>query len=94
MSVAENTYETCPIKRPRRTKAEIDNIKTAIKTILKADHPMTVRQVFYQMVVRNVIEKTEDQYQGKAPDVSGALFSARRFIRSPRRPATGRKVGC
>ena len=25
---------------------------------------MTVRQVFYQLVVRNVIEKTEEQYQG------------------------------
>ena len=25
---------------------------------------MTVRQVFYQLVVRNIIEKTEEQYQG------------------------------
>jgi hypothetical protein len=25
---------------------------------------MTVRQVFYQLVIRNVIEKTEEQYQG------------------------------
>jgi hypothetical protein len=54
----------CPIKRPRRTKAEIDDIKAAIKAILKADHPMTVRQVFYQLVTRDVIEKTEEQYQG------------------------------
>jgi hypothetical protein len=48
----------------QRTKAEIDEIKSAIIGVLKADHPMTVRQVFYQLVVRNVIEKTEDQYQG------------------------------
>jgi hypothetical protein len=64
VSVAEQLYEACPIKRSRRTKAEIDEIKSAIIGVLKADHPMTVRQVFYQLVVRNVIEKTEDQYQG------------------------------
>ena len=32
--------------------------------MLKADHPQTVRQVFYQLVVRNAIEKTEAEYQG------------------------------
>jgi hypothetical protein len=48
----------------QRNKAEIDEIKSAIIGVLKADHPMTVRQVFYQLVVRKVIEKTEDQYQG------------------------------
>jgi hypothetical protein len=57
-------YEACSIKRPRRTRAEIGDIKAAIKAILEADHPMTVRQVFYQLVVRNIIEKTEEQYQG------------------------------
>jgi hypothetical protein len=64
MSVAENVYEACSIKRGRRTKAEIERIKKAIIAVLKADHPMTVRQVFYQLVVRNVIEKTEEEYQG------------------------------
>jgi hypothetical protein len=62
--VSAAVYEACPIKGPRRTKAEIDEIKAAIKAILKADHPMTVRQVFYQLVTRDVIEKTEEQYQG------------------------------
>jgi len=58
------TYEACSIRRDRRSKAEIDAIKSAIVAVLKVDHPMTVRQIFYQLVVRNVIEKTEDQYQG------------------------------
>src|SRR5262244_4251182 len=57
-------YRACPIKHPRRTAAEIDKIRGAITAVLKVDHPMTVRQIFYQLVVRNVIEKTEDQYQG------------------------------
>jgi hypothetical protein len=31
--------------------------------VIEADHPMTVRQVFYQLVARGVIEKTEAEYQ-------------------------------
>jgi hypothetical protein len=53
-------YRACPT---RRTKEDIDAIKVAIKAILKADHPQTVRQVFYQLVTRGVIEKTEKEYQ-------------------------------
>jgi hypothetical protein len=49
-------------KRFRRTKAEMDDIRAAIKAVLTADNPMTVRQVFYQLVVRNVIDKTEAAY--------------------------------
>jgi hypothetical protein len=69
MATADTTtrprsYRACSIKRDRRTKAEIDDIRAAIKAVLKADHPMTVRQVFYQLVARDVIEKTEEQYQG------------------------------
>ena len=37
---------------------------SAVEELLKGDNPMTVRQVFYQLVVRGVIEKTEEQYQG------------------------------
>src|SRR5262245_41781312 len=61
---ATELYEACPIKRVRRTKAEIDAVRSAIIEALKADRPMTVRQIFYRLVVRNVIEKTEEQYQG------------------------------
>jgi hypothetical protein len=64
MTAGKNVYRACPITRSRRTKVEIDGIKSAIVAVLKVDHPMTVRQVFYQLVVRDVIEKTEEQYQG------------------------------
>src|SRR5262249_54120851 len=64
MSTAEDLYQACSVKRPRRTRAEIDKIKSTITAVLRADHPMTVRQIFYQLVVRKVIEKTEEQYQG------------------------------
>lgn len=64
VSLNPSSYEACSVKRFRRIKAEVDEVKSAIVAVLKADHPMTVRQVFYQLVVRNVIEKTEEQYQG------------------------------
>jgi hypothetical protein len=57
------SYRACSIKRDRRTKAEIDDIKAAIVAALKGNHPMTVRQVFYRLVVQKVIEKTEKEYQ-------------------------------
>ena len=50
--------------RRRRSGADIQAIRDAIMGILRDDHPMTVRQVFYQLVVRHAIEKTEAQYQG------------------------------
>jgi hypothetical protein len=37
-------------------------VRLAIKGVLKADHPQTVRQVFYQLVARGVVEKTEVEY--------------------------------
>ena len=38
-------------------------IRAAIHDVLKNDRPQTVRQVFYQLVTRGVIEKTELEYQ-------------------------------
>jgi hypothetical protein len=57
------SYRACPIKRPRRSRTDVDAIKRAILDVIGADPPMTVRQVFYQLVSRGVIEKTEKEYQ-------------------------------
>jgi hypothetical protein len=38
-------------------------IKAAISDVLAADHPQTVRQVFYALTVRGVIAKAEIEYQ-------------------------------
>jgi hypothetical protein len=50
----------CPT---RRSRDEIEVIRQAIIDVIKDEPPMTVRQVFYQLVARGVIEKTEMQYQ-------------------------------
>ena len=62
MSTAAS-YPACSI-RVRKSKAAVEDIRAAIKSVLAADHPQTVRQVFYQLVVRNAVEKSEKEYQG------------------------------
>jgi hypothetical protein len=57
-------YGSSPIKRKRRTRAEVDLIMAAILDLLHEDNPMTVRQVFYRLVSQRVIEKTEQEYDG------------------------------
>jgi hypothetical protein len=60
---AETFYVASDIKRFRRTKAAITDIKKAIVEILSDDNPQTVRQVFYALTVRGVIKKEEVEYQ-------------------------------
>jgi len=38
-------------------------IRAAIKEVLQADHPQNIRQIYYALVVKGVIEKTEQEYQ-------------------------------
>jgi hypothetical protein len=59
---AAKSYGASPIKRARRTKAAVAAIRDAIIKVIEDDPPMTVRQVFYQLVARDAIEKTEEQY--------------------------------
>lgn len=53
-----------PIRRRRRTKADMEAIREAIIVALAADHPMTVRQVFYRLTSEGAIAKTEAEYKG------------------------------
>lgn len=64
MSTPDEIYRPWPTKRHRRTKAAMLDIRAEIKAVLRDDHPMTVRQTFYQLVVRGAVEKTEEAYKG------------------------------
>ena len=57
---------------PKHQKT-IDIVETA-REILRETHPMTVRQVYYQLVSRQVIKNNRSQYQA----VSNALVDARK----------------
>ena len=64
MSAVEESYAPSSLKprRFRRTKADIKTIHQAIGRVLKEEHPMTVRQLFYALVVLDVVQKTEKDY--------------------------------
>jgi hypothetical protein len=57
-------YGPWSTRRDRRSKADVAAIRDAILDVIQDDPPMTVRQVFYQLVARNVIEKSEKDYHG------------------------------
>src|SRR4051794_30976476 len=62
MTVADKIYVASPIKRARATKAEVERRRQDLYDIIVDMQPMTVRQVFYQATVRNLIEKSEAGY--------------------------------
>jgi hypothetical protein len=41
------TEDVGPVRRARRSKADIEEIRARLYEIVEADHPMSVRQVFY-----------------------------------------------
>lgn len=47
----------------RRTRSEMQDVRTTIYDMLADDNPMTVRQVFYQLVSHAAIGKTEAEYK-------------------------------
>src|ERR1700730_13848550 len=64
MKHAPSVYQATPIKkkRHRATKAEHDTRRAALLDIVAEQRPMTVRQVFYQATVHNLVEKSETGY--------------------------------
>ena len=54
-----NVYGTSPIKRQRRTKAELEELDFSLAETVSEIEPATVRQVFYQAVVRGLVPKDE-----------------------------------
>lgn len=60
---ARQVYGSSPIKRRRRTRAEVEGLREAIHDTLQAIQPATLRQLFYRLVVAGVIAKQETQYK-------------------------------
>jgi hypothetical protein len=66
---AGSFYQASPIRRMRSTKAEVEHRRAGLYEIIKAMKPMTVRQVFYQATVRDLVEKTEAGYNKVQTDL-------------------------
>lgn len=72
-------YAACRTKRKRATKAEMQERLDAIAEIVDEIRPCSVRQVFYQATVREVIKKSERGYE----KVQRALLDLRASGRIP-----------
>ena len=57
-----DSYGGSHIKRRRATQAQMEDREDALYTIVADGAPMTVRQVFYQATVHEIVEKTEAGY--------------------------------
>ncbi|AKM09316.1 hypothetical protein [Croceicoccus naphthovorans] len=58
-------YQAGQIKRRRRTRAQVDQLDSQIMDVLRADHPQSVRHVFYRMTnprLPEPVEKTDNGY--------------------------------
>src|SRR4051794_26726049 len=64
--------------RRRRSQEQIEDLSSALVEVVGADAPMTVRQVFYQLVGRGMVEKTENGYRqhGRAAPLADATRGA------------------
>lgn len=69
-----SVYGSSPVKRSRRSDAELAAIDNAIIEAISTEHPVTLRGVFYRVVSAGVIEKTELAYR----TVSRELLKLRR----------------
>lgn len=52
------------MKKNRRSKAEIQIIKSEIFNALLVENPMTLRQLFYRLVSAGIVDKSEKEYKG------------------------------
>ncbi len=65
----EELARSTPVSRSRstnpqrRTRDDVERIRAAIYLALKTDHPMTIRQLFYRLVSKGAISKTEGEYK-------------------------------
>ncbi len=76
---SNGVYESRPIKRARRTKAQMEAIREAIYKWLSTCNPATVRQTFYAMTVRGIVPKEEKECK----TVGRLLVAMRRAGRVP-----------
>jgi len=61
-----NIYQASPITRRRRTKAQVEQLESQIFEVLRADHPQSVRHVFYRMTDPRLPEPVAKSEKGYA----------------------------
>jgi hypothetical protein len=67
------TYKSRPIKRARRSKADVSSLRTAIYLTAQKYKPLSVRNLFYRLVVAGVIDKTQAEYKNTVVRLCGQM---------------------
>lgn len=57
-------YRASTLKRERRSKERLDQLDAQIIAVLKADHPQSVRHVFYRMTDPRLSEPVDKSDRG------------------------------
>lgn len=79
-AMSDEPYESRLIKpRTRRTNAEIEALKAEIISVVAGLRPMTIRQLFYQLVSRGTIAKTENEYKNTVVRLASDLRREKRL---------------
>lgn len=74
-----STYGSSPTKRRRSTKAELADLDALIVAVVEEEYPVTLRGVYYRVVSRGGVPKTEAAYKA----VGRRLLALRRSKRIP-----------
>lgn len=75
-------YRASPIKRRKRTRAQTAQLEQQIMEVLEADHPQSIRHVFYHMTnprLPEPVDKSENGYD----QVQHRIREMRRYGRLP-----------
>ena len=67
------SYEARPIKRNRRSKAEMSDVRDGLFLLAEANQPLTVRQLFYRAVASSLIDKTQAAYNNTVVRLVGQM---------------------
>ena len=67
---------SCPIRRSRRSQADMAKIRDAIYDTCYEHEPLSVRQLFYRLTVVGVIDKTDADYKNVVCRISGQMRDA------------------
>ena len=51
------------MSQQRRSPEEMDTLRAAMYTVAETDRPVSIRHIFYRMVVLGLVEKTNKGYQ-------------------------------
>jgi hypothetical protein len=77
-----SAYQASPIKRRRRTKAQVEQLDKQILEVLASDHPQSVRHCFYRMTDPRLPEPVEKSDRGY-DQVQDRITRLRRARRLP-----------